>query len=680
MNNNTNLHQYFWERFQNEKRFLGFKVTKVGDQLKKQPIGVDGKLGAAIGDDSRLGTYEEAARISDYVAFSLTSPFVVDGLYLVCIDFDWKRAKNQICNTEALTFLMDLKEKGYEYEESVSGFGAHIWCLCKEDTIPKKKIYEDGTGIEVFSGFPGQRINVIFTNFEASGQLQQYYSNSTLQAYAQPVTMKDVTTPVISSGISPKEMQDLLMFVNADDRETWVHTGMIIKDEFGKQGFNIWNTWSQTSSKYNPSEMQYIWNSFKGGTGEKRRTVATLYKTAKDNGYFPARSSAEEDFGVDPFLELADGVSPPKNLWIDRFITPPDQLNAYSWLVEGFCIDAMTIFAGSPGVGKTSCLVPLACVVAGFQSHLSDITTKYPRKIIYLTEDEQQVFRLCHGIIKNLTLPNGKKITKEQFYDKFKVVRTLKSKPHTLAQLTEIVLQHSLTVTTPIGEVIHQPLVVFDTASATFNLDNENDNSEVSKYLSVIKEKFLELNIPVWIVAHIAKSLKREDLKNMSTRGASAFEGDANAIAYIVNEDGDLSRYIGLGKHRYEEEFNTIRMTSNVFEEPVVDGYGDLVTVGYRYSMLYKCSEEARVVNAEEAKEKKKNATKDRIKSDIIELIKVNQDNNINTTKSIIKKEIKGMEKTIIECLETMIENGLISQVDSGIKKNRESTFWYFLK
>ena len=81
MNNTTNLHQYFWERFQNEKRFLGFKVTKIGDQLKKQPIGVDGQLGAAIGDDSRLGTYEEAARISDYVAFSLTSPFVVDGLY-----------------------------------------------------------------------------------------------------------------------------------------------------------------------------------------------------------------------------------------------------------------------------------------------------------------------------------------------------------------------------------------------------------------------------------------------------------------------------------------------------------------------------------------------------------------------------------------------------------------------
>ena len=54
MNNNTNLHQYFWERFQNEKRFLGFKVTKIGDQLKKQPIGVDGQLGAAIGDFKTL--------------------------------------------------------------------------------------------------------------------------------------------------------------------------------------------------------------------------------------------------------------------------------------------------------------------------------------------------------------------------------------------------------------------------------------------------------------------------------------------------------------------------------------------------------------------------------------------------------------------------------------------------
>ena len=63
--------RHFWEYFADRKIFLGLKVRGSGSNIKKIPVGVDGNLGAAAGDETRLGTYAEAVKIADYTAISL---------------------------------------------------------------------------------------------------------------------------------------------------------------------------------------------------------------------------------------------------------------------------------------------------------------------------------------------------------------------------------------------------------------------------------------------------------------------------------------------------------------------------------------------------------------------------------------------------------------------------------
>ena len=64
-----------------------------------------------------------------------------------------------------------------------------------------------------------------------------------------------------SGHITIDEAWRLLQFLPADDRDTWVKAGGILKDEFGSAGFPIWDEWSQRSDKYRPRDAQGVWQS-----------------------------------------------------------------------------------------------------------------------------------------------------------------------------------------------------------------------------------------------------------------------------------------------------------------------------------------------------------------------------------------------------------------------------------
>jgi hypothetical protein len=81
------------------------------------------------------------------------------------------------------------------------------------------------------------------------------------------------------------------------------------------------------------------------------------------------------------------------------------------------------------------------------------------------------------------------------------------------------------------------PLVVFDTANAVFDLENENDNAEVGRAMAHVKQSFA--GFPVIIVAHAAKSNGMAETDGLSPRGASAWTGDAQGV-YTVFKDGDI--------------------------------------------------------------------------------------------------------------------------------------------
>lgn len=80
-----------------------------------------------------------------------------------------------------------------------------------------------------------------------------------------------------------------LSFIPADDRDTWVRTGMAIKAELGDAGFGLWDDWSRNSDKHDKKAAKAVWRSFSGGA----ISIGSLFHFARQYGYTPDRPAPE---------------------------------------------------------------------------------------------------------------------------------------------------------------------------------------------------------------------------------------------------------------------------------------------------------------------------------------------------------------------------------------------------
>lgn len=92
----------------------------------------------------------------------------------------------------------------------------------------------------------------------------------------------------IMSGSNLDIAQEALYFVKADEYDTWLKCGMALKNEFGEEGFEVWEKWSITDPKCNPEELAPKWKSFK----RDGLTCATIFQIAIKNGYKPPRNAS----------------------------------------------------------------------------------------------------------------------------------------------------------------------------------------------------------------------------------------------------------------------------------------------------------------------------------------------------------------------------------------------------
>jgi len=87
-------------------------------------------------------------------------------------------------------------------------------------------------------------------------------------------------------------IQEAIRAIPADDREIWVQVGMAVKSELGNDGFDLWNSWSQSSDRYNKRSALAVWRSIKPYGGITSRT---LYRLAREYGW-----KGEADFQPAP--------------------------------------------------------------------------------------------------------------------------------------------------------------------------------------------------------------------------------------------------------------------------------------------------------------------------------------------------------------------------------------------
>jgi len=209
-----------------------------------------------------------------------------------------------------------------------------------------------------------------------------------------------------------------------------------------------------------------------------------------------------------------------------------------------------------------------------------------------------------------------------------------------------------------------KPLIVIDTASASFNVDSENDNAEIAKYISAIKEGLIGRGYPVWVVTHTPKALKRADVRDFSARGAGAWEGDANCVAYLFQEDGLEERFLKLGKHRYQSDFDEVAFESNIYAEFVTDQLRGPIEISVRWAIPSKSMESKRIEAKELAKEEKYESIKQSRKAEIIDVIQKEIAAGRYPSKRSVRQLVPGRTEEVMSIIDGLIEDESILEVD----------------
>ena len=529
----------------------------------------------------------EQAPHGQYLGLVQQRPIIsASGNYLVCLDVDMKHASGPT-NVAIQRMAKYVKQNKMLTEVSVSGRGRHVFLWVQppkesDQVLPKYKL-GGGQELEVF-GLPnsaGKSVllsgNAVVGEFQEAvdlyALLQEWgiIEQHQLQEPKPAIASQSFDFTQLGSRLEDSDLDravKALHHISPDcDYDQWIELGQALHTEFGEAGLGPWMTWSMAGNKFaGTKDIETHWKSFQQGKGVG---LGTLFKHAKDCGYEPQtkqseRKSAVEDFAFlikprDPVaITLAQSEAPQG--WPERTLSI-GQIKPIRYMVKGFWAHSFMVLAGQPGIGKTTAVISLCMVMAGLKAKDCELTATKKRKTIIVTEDSDQVERTLTGYSRHYG------ISANALSDWFVIIDAKRSNVKDLLMLAHNVIHHT------IDNV--RPLLVLDTANATMDIDNENDNSEVGSFIAALKQTiYIQLDTPVCIITHTNKTISKSD-SDATARGASAFTGDAT-LTGVLFEDETKTRYMRLVKTRYQPNFREIKFQSDVFADTVLDEDGDI--------------------------------------------------------------------------------------------------------
>jgi KaiC/GvpD/RAD55 family RecA-like ATPase len=621
--------------------FCGFNVKpKPNGDSAKLPVSKKGSGVSADIDPSALVTASELAKapdLGDYWGVVMHHPTYCpfDDLVLTILDLDTKRS-DAPKDLRMKRLLDTAKEMGLLTERSHSKKGGHIIFLAKPDpSLPPKIDLGNRQEIEIFGQPKSGGKSVMLTGDNLRGDFIEL--PMTVTEFLAKCGIK-IEAPKSEKPKAPQSPAPAPRFADNDDMaraaqaltyislsegdyQEWIDMGMALQAGFNDAGFQLWVNWSATQPGYkDESDCLSHWKSFKNTGGI---TLGSLFHKAAQNGYRPPTKAFERRSAVDDFANIvasayqtaeeAEGENgeiggnggkgeifplispqvPPELIkgWheVDFDV---NTLEPIEFLVDGFLAHSFSVIAGQPGVGKTTAMLAVALVAAGFQIGSSPLKCEARRKVIYVSEDTAQIRRSLYAYAAHFGLDP------QELKHWFILIESKRSDVAQILELAHNVIRHTVN-----GE---RPWVVIDTANATLDIENENDNSEVGAYMAALKQTiYVQLATSIAIITHTNKHLSREDDSAMA-RGASAFTGDSTLTATLF-QDETKNRYMKLVKTRYEPLIREVRFDTHIYTKAVVNRHGNMQDLNCVIVVPEISTEEMRQELKSEIKDQKRN-------------------------------------------------------------------------
>ena len=343
-----------------------------------------------------------------------------------------------------------------------------------------------------------------------------------------------------------------------------------------------------------------------------------------------------------------------------------DNIPPTEYVLDGIMEAGVVLVVGSAASGKTTQLLPLLTRV----THLCDpddpLKPLLRRKLIWVSEDPKQALRILRSMREagHFGTHSARKVS-----EWIKVVAAARLAPEIVAQVAPFYETMAVDNIGADGEVFSaNPVVAFDTNNSVFDLENESDNSEVGRAMAVLKQKFR--GIPLVLVGHIAKALKRADVVDFSARGAGAWEADANQVMYMIKED-DGKRWLEIvsAKHRFfaradgilfGASINVIKthdILGNKITETLIHGVPEIVEAGGK-SEIAKVKEKNRKDADLAARQLLLKQKEEAVISALNLLSKTEY-----RTKTELAERIGGNKNQALEVIDAMVARGLINAI-----------------
>lgn len=325
-------------------------------------------------------------------------------------------------------------------------------------------------------------------------------------------------------------------------------------------------------------------------------------------------------------------------------------------VVDDVIVAGACVVAGERAIGKTSALVPLLLTATGLLQNWP-LTAKVRRRVIYVSEDLQQVQRIITGLQQEGYLT----CSKAEFDDWFKLVDAERMPA---AQIAKAVPSWEGLWTNQMKsdgtEKCAPPVVCLDTTNATIEITEGNNNSEISAAIATLRQSFKE--IPLVLVGHVSKA-SRGDIKNLTMMGAFSWEGDTQQTVYLAKEDEQ--RYLILGKNRFGPKVTEYLLHSHCAEIDAIDAMSDPTVMRCFFAVPEASSKEARDTVKKEQKAEQYKAKWHGLQKRLLDLIK--QDPGINSRN--LRESVEGKATTIKAAIAELEEAGVI-RIEDGPKNS----------